>query len=326
MRALITGGTGFIGSHLIECLRNRGVEVRSLSNDSGNIAWLESMGVEIHLGDINDGICWESMLWDIDIVYHLAGVTRTMRALDYYEGNYIATRNLMSACARFGRQISRFVYVSSQAAVGPSFDGKPVTEESPCHLVSDYGRSKLLAEREVLQYRSSLPITIIRPSSIYGPRERDMYTYMKLIRFGIQPLIGFKGKYLSLLYVDDLIDGILAVTENPQTADQIYMLGSEFAYTTEEIGKAIAMALNSDPVRVRIPHLLVYLTGLCGEITAKFFGRRVYFNMQKAKEAVQTYWTCSIDKAVRHFGFTPAISLPDGFQKTYAWYVQNHWL
>ncbi len=153
MRVLVTGGSGFVGSHLIERLRERGDEVVSLAKEAANRELLAGLGVETVIGDLNNGIDPVPLLDRVEVVFHLAGVTRARATDDYYEGNHRATKRLIEHCIRHGRSVRRFVYVSSQAAAGPSLDGRPVDERIPCRPVSHYGRSKMLAEKEVLAAR-----------------------------------------------------------------------------------------------------------------------------------------------------------------------------
>ena len=326
MNILVTGGTGFIGSHLIERLRAKGDTVKCVAKDKLNVAVLESLGVEVVLGDINNGISWDSIFDGVDCVYHLAGVTRARTTKEYYDGNYLATKRFVQLCAAYCPTLKRFVYVSSLTAVGPSNDGEIVTEETLYHPVSHYGKSKMLAELEVLKMRERLPIAIVRPSAVYGPRERDMYEYMKLIKRGIQPLIGFKKKLLSLIHTDDLVNGIMLAGTHVRAVDQIYFLGSERSYSTEEIGNTIARVVHKSPLRIKLPHVLVYTVGAIAEAVGKITRQQVFFNFQKANEAVQSAWTCSVEKAQSQLGFHESILLADGMSQTYQWYRENGWL
>jgi len=326
MKVLVTGGTGFIGSHLIERLRQRGDEVRCVAKDRLNAALLEALNVEVVFGDLNNGVGWESILDGVDYIYHLAGVTRSRSSKEYYEGNFLATKRFIDVCTANCGGLQRFVYVSSLAAVGPSLDSKLVKEETPYHPVSHYGKSKMLGELEVLKARDRLPITIIRPSAVYGPRERDMYEYIRLIMRGIQPLIGFRRKLISLIHSDDVVEGILVAAEHPRGIGETYFLGSEQSYTMEDIGRAIAHAIHNRPIKIRVPHILVYAVGAIAETVGKLTGKQIFFNLQKVRESVQPAWICSVEKARVHLGFRQRVSLDEGMLKTYLWYRKNGWL
>lgn len=326
MKVLVTGGTGFIGSRLVESLVQRGHQVCCLAKDRLNSVFLESLKIEMILGDLNDGMNLDEIVDGAECIYHLAGVTRARMNRDYYDGNYLATKNFIKVCARSSKNLKRFVYVSSQAAVGPSRNGKPLTEDSPCHPISHYGRSKMLAEKEVLRYRDRLPVTIVRPSAVYGPRDRDMYQYILLIKKHLQPLIGFGTKWLNLIYVDDLVGGLLLAGEHPNAEDEVFFLGSETSYTTAEIGNAIAAILNLKPIRLHVPHTVVFSVGAIGEAIAKLTGKQIFFNIQKAKESVQSGWIFSIQAAKSKLGFSQRVSLLEGMARAYKWYAENAWL
>lgn len=326
MNALVTGGTGFIGSHLVEKLCSNNNSVRCVSKDYLNSDQLEKLNVELINGDLLNGSLPENLLEDIDVVFHVAGVTHAQSKKEFYNGNYLATKQLIEFCVNSTHKIKRFVYVSSLTAVGPSLTGFEVNETTPYHPVSDYGISKMMAEYEILKYRSKIPVSIVRPSAVYGPRERDMYMYMKSIKHGIQLLIGFNKKYLNLIYVDDLVDGIITAAEKIKAEDEIYFLGSQTSYPNEDIGNTIAEILNKNPMNIHLPHCMVF--GICGleELFGKICNKQMYLNVQKARELIQNNWACSIEKAKTQLGFNPHIPLYEGFLNTFAWYKKMGWL
>jgi dihydroflavonol-4-reductase len=326
MKVLVTGGTGFIGSNLIEKLVSRNYEVYTIAKDNMNIEFLNSLNVKVLEYDLNNLPDLENELHDVDYIYHLAGVTRAINKNDYYLGNFLATRNLLKVCKHSCKKLKRFVYVSSLAAVGPSLDGKPVDEETPYHPISHYGKSKMMGELEVIRSSNKLPITILRPSSVYGPRERDIFEYFKLVKHGIKPIIGFNQKKLNMIFCDDLVDSIIAAGEHPKAVNEVYFVGSEKAYTNHQIGEAIAIAQNKSSICIRIPHLIVYTVGIIEEIFGKIFRRPVFLNLQKARESIQQRWDCSIQKIEDDVGFHPKVSLSKGMEKTYEWYVAQEWL
>ena len=323
MKILVTGGTGFIGTHLIERLVKEGHQVRCLAKDRRNIELLESLGVETVIGDLNNGINFRSVLGGVEIVYHLAGITRAKQYREYHEGNYLATKNFLAMCARYRNGLKRFVFVSSQAASGPSQDGELISEDTPYHPVSHYGRSKMLAEQEVLKHRGDLPVTIVRPAAVYGPRDRDMFQYISLIRNHLQPLIGFQKKWLNLIYVEDLVKGLILAAQHPGGEGEIFYLGSDGSYSTDEIGDTIANVLHSRRIRLHIPHSVVFTIGALAEGIGKLSGKQIFFNIQKVRESVQPFWVFSIKKAKIVLGFQPRVSLREGMRRTYQWYTSQ---
>jgi dihydroflavonol-4-reductase len=326
MKVLVTGATGFIGSHLVERLRDRDYEVACIAKDEMNARLLESRGCRVVIGDLNSPGTWEPLLDGVGTVYHVAGVTRAREPAEYYEGNYLATKKVVETCARFSQGIGHFVYVSSQAAVGPSLDGTPINEEAHYHPVSHYGKSKMLGELEVLRTQRRLPVTIVRPSVVYGPRERDMYDYIRTIRHGLRLLIGIHDKLVSLVHVDDLVNGIILAGESAISAGEKYFLGSEGYYSIREVGETIARVVHRHAISLRLPHCLVWTVGALSTAIGKVLDQQVFFNLEKAREVVQPAWTCSVDKARAQLGFHQGLSLEEGMRRTYRWYVENGWL
>jgi dihydroflavonol-4-reductase len=326
MKILITGATGFIGSHLVERLGKSGHQIRCIAKDPLNVGILKSAGYEVILGDLNNGVDWDMLLDGIDLVYHVAGVTRCTATEEYYEGNYRATKRLIEICSLQCTHLKRFVYVSSLSAIGPSLNGRPVEESTPYHPVSHYGKSKMLAEIEVQNASSRLPITIVRPSAVYGPRERDMYDYIKLIKKGIELLIGFGEKLLSLIYCEDLVRGIQLAGESPVAIGKTYFLGSEQFYTVRDLGQTIARVVVAHPVNICLPHAVVYGVGAAAAAIGILTHQQVFFNLEKARESVQPAWTCSVEQAKNDLGFRQMVSLEEGMRKTYRWYCENGWL
>ncbi len=325
MNILVTGGTGFIGSHLVERLRRDGHRVRCIAKDRLNIAILASLNAEVMIGDLMNGIGWDAMLDGIDCIFHLAGVTRARHTADYYTGNHLATKRLVDMLIARGYD-KRLVYVSSLTVTGPSPDGNPVTEDTPCHPVSEYGKSKHLAEQEILRAGAHMPITIVRPAAVYGPRERDFLEYIKMARHGFAPLVGFGEKRMSMVHVRDLVDGIARAGTLAAGIRQIYLMGGPSITTTADIGHAVSEASGKSIVQIPLPHAIVYAVGAVCETIGWVFGKQTLFNVQKARESTQRAWTCSNAKAQRELGYAPSIELHAGLIDTYRWYVDQGWL
>lgn len=326
MKVVVTGGTGFIGSHLIEQLIGKGYTITCVARDTMNLPAAEASRLRFMLCDLIDTPDLNAALKEADYVYHLAGLTRAKKTREYYEGNYNVTKRMIGLCQQYGTNIRRFIHISSLAAAGPALNGEPVNEDDLCHPVSHYGKSKMQAEQAVLSAECKFPVTIIRPSAVYGPRDRDMYKYFQLIINRLHPVIGFNKKRLNLIHVHDLVRGIILAGESNTAANQIIHLGSARAYSNEEIGDAIASAVQRKPFRIHLPHTLVYAIGGAAELFGKLTGQQIFFNLQKVREAVQDSWDCSISKAEELLKFYPNISLTEGMAATYSWYVGQNWL
>ncbi|HKH83604.1 MAG TPA: NAD(P)-dependent oxidoreductase, partial [Gemmatimonadales bacterium] len=193
MKALVTGATGFVGSHLAEVLRQRGDDVTALARSPTKAKALESAGIMVIPGDLHDQAALERAAEQQDVVFHVAGLVAAREEGEFLRANLGGTQNVLSAAASSGRP--RFVFVSSLAAAGPSQRGSPLTGEEPGRPVTAYGRSKLAAEQSLKE--SSLPWTIVRPPIVYGPRDREILKVFRLARLRIAPVFGDGGQELS---------------------------------------------------------------------------------------------------------------------------------
>src|SRR5208283_1189048 len=177
MRILITGATGFIGSHLADALHNKGYQLRCLVRTTSSHEWIKHLPVEYAYGGLFDTKALNKAVENVDYIYHVAGLTKAKSRAEYFHGNHIATKNLLDAVLIANPNIKRFVHISSQAAVGPSAGGIPINEQTPFHPITAYGESKMEAEKECLGRMNKLPITITRPPAVYGPRDKDVFAF-----------------------------------------------------------------------------------------------------------------------------------------------------
>ena len=178
MNVLVTGATGFIGSHLAERLLADGHRVRCLVRRTANRRWLGDPRLELADGSITEPSSLPAAVAGIDIIFHVAGLTAARSREEFFRGNHDGTKNMLEAAARAGKPL-RFVHVSSQAAAGPSPTATPIDESFPCRPITAYGESKRAAEEEVLKYADQFPITIVRPPAVYGPRDNGVYTFFR---------------------------------------------------------------------------------------------------------------------------------------------------
>lgn len=319
MKALVTGATGFIGSSLAEALVRRGDDVTCLVRPTSDRSRLELLGVRFLFGDIGQPETISDAVGGFDVVYHLAGLTKAARPAHFFRANAEGTENLVKALSR-ARCAGRLLFVSSLAAAGPSLDGEAVREETPEHPVSAYGESKLAGEKAVRAAAGALDFTIVRPSAVYGPRDRDFLVIFRAIRKRVFPFWG--TSHYSLIYVDDLVRGIIRAAEHPSASGETFFLASPEIVTNEEIADAIASALGRRPVRVPIPAGLMSLLGA----VAQKIDKKGIINTDRIKDFQYRRWTCDAGKAARLLGFRPEVSLREGISWTADWYRKNKWL
>jgi len=326
MRILVTGGNGFVGSHLVEALLAQGHQVRCLVRPTSDLSFIASLPLEWVYGTLEDRESLERACRGVDAIYHFAGVTKAPDAATYFRVNAQGTRALLEACWRVNPGVQRFVYCSSQAAAGPADGLEPVDESCPPRPVSHYGRSKLAGEEAVRSYAGRMPVVILRPASAYGPRERDILAYFRLVARGLKLLPGGGRRWLSLIYVGDLVRLALRVLDEERAVGQTYFACDGEIHDWEETIDTLAAALGKRPLRIVIPIPLLEAFAALGGMWAKLSKRPFLLNDQKVLEMKQRYWLCDASKARRELGFIPQVDLATGFAHTAHWYREHGWL
>jgi dihydroflavonol-4-reductase len=325
MKALVTGGTGFIGSHLVEALLARGFEVRCLVRDPVKPGWLEGLDVELVKGDCNEPGSLAGITGDVDYVFHAAGVTKAAKGALYYKVNGEGTKNMAEAAAGEAKKLKKFVYVSSQAASGPSRRGFPRKEDDPSEPVSDYGRSKLLGERYALAVSDRIDLAIVRPTSVYGPRDKDIYTFFKMVSRGFKT--AFRNERLiSVCYVDDLVEGILLAAACKARSGEAFFIADSKPYDWDEMGEAIEQALKVKARRIVVPIPALSVVALFSEAAGWLSGRPALLNRQKMAEIRQRYWVVDVRKAEAVLGFRARYDFSAGAKLTAEWYRRHGWI
>jgi nucleoside-diphosphate-sugar epimerase len=326
VKALVTGASGFIGSHLVEHLLGRGYAVRCLLRKTSSTEWLKDLPVEYVYGDLFTLDPLAAAVNGMDVVFHNAGVTKAKTREDYFRANAGGTLNLLRAVESVNPGLKRFVLVSSQTAAGPSPSADPISESVSPHPITTYGKSKLQAEQECLDMAGKFPITIVRPPAVYGPRDKDIFEFFRTMSRGLQPVVGFGEKYVSLIHARDLVRGIVMAAESPAAVGQTYFITSGQVYGWKFVGDVTKKALGKFALRVTVPEAGVYVIASVAEVLAKFSPKPALINFEKAKDMVQDYWTCSGAKAKAELGFEQEISLEDGVRETIRWYREKGWL
>ncbi len=325
MKALVTGGTGFIGSHLVEALLKKGIETRCLVRDPAQLKWLAGLDAEIIRGDTEAADSLSAAVAGVDYVFHAAGITKAARPQYYYRINAQGTENLLMAALREAGRIKKFVLVSSQAAAGPSREGIPRREDDEPMPVSDYGRSKLLAERHALAVKDELNIAIVRPTSVYGPRDRDIFTFFKMVQKGFRTAF-FEKRFLSVCFVSDIVEGTVnAAFEDTRSGDAFFLAHPD-VLDWDFIGEAIANALGVKAKRLAVPVPLMGAVALCAEVFSAISGKPALLNRQKMAEIRQRFWVVDTKKAEEVLKFKARVDFPTGAKITAEWYRLHGWL
>jgi nucleoside-diphosphate-sugar epimerase len=230
--------------------------------------------------------------------------------------NHLLTANLVQACIQAAPHLKRFVYVSSIAAAGPSPPDRHMTESDRDEPRSEYGRTKLAGEKCVIQARDSLPITIIRPPNVFGPRQKETEQLIRLIRKRLVPDLGSHQPITSLIYVTDLIQGILAAIQTERSIGETYYLTDGQSYAWRHILLALKQELLKESWSIRIPERVIYLAASLTDLLKKTRLVRSYFGRRAWQAMATTPWLFSSDKAREHFGFSSSYSLEQGMRET----------
>ncbi len=326
MKILVTGANGFIGSHIVEKFIQKGHQVRCLVHR--NLTWLKNLPVELVYGSITKPETLVPAIKDVDFVFHSAAVLRVVKTSEYYEVNHIGTKNLIEAVFKHNPDIKRFVYISSQSAMGPEQTQIQPSQEKKIEEcpVSDYGRSKLLGEKEVLKFKEKIPVTILRPGAVYGPRDADLFPFFKLIQNGIFPVLtGSNDCVVNLLFVNDLAEICYSITQRRSLSEDIYFLAENQPYTWQEIGKTIAKISNKKIKIFFLPLWLVKTIATISEFTMKLKNKPAKLNRDKVKEFCQSCWVSDSSLTEKEFNFK-FTALEIGARITYNWYKENGWL
>jgi nucleoside-diphosphate-sugar epimerase len=326
LKALVTGATGFIGSHLVEALLQRGDQVRCLVRKTSDLKWLRGLPIEATQGDCNDKSSLAEAVKGVDQVFHLAGVTKAVEEKTYFEVNALGTENLILACLEHDPHLQKFIYLSSQAAAGPCQNGDKKRESDRCEPVSFYGQSKRMGEDFALSHAHELPLLILRPSAVYGPRDRDIYTFFKLLSKKIKPCLSGQAQRISLCYVQDIVQAILLASETKESGGEIFFLSDGQGYRWEEVGDIFAEAMGITPICIRVPEWMILGIASISEHFSKISGKPALLNKGKVEEMVQKNWVCDITKAKEVLGFEPTVPLLEGARLTFEWYKKENWL
>ena len=325
MLVAVTGGTGFIGSHLAVALAARGHAVRCLLRPTSNRAALPAAAETVIGEHLADRAALQRLLHGTDAVVHLAGLTRSWTPRALHQVNRGGTAALCEVAVRAAPALQQLIIVSSQAAVGPSSRRRPRREDDPPAPVTAYGRSKLAAERVRLRY-PRLPVTVVRPPAVYGPGDRDIFAYFRLVRGGLRPEL-VPASRLSMVYVGNLVDALLLALDRPQRCGQrVYHVADHGVLTMNTVARWIAEAYGQRALRVPVPRAALTVAGLPLAAAGRLLHRDLLLSRDKLREIAQPAWLLAATRIGAQLGYRPRLGTRAAIALTARWYLDHGWL
>lgn len=330
-KVLITGASGFLGYHLIMEARHRGFHVDAGVRPQSNINHLPSEGITF----IDIPYDSEKELLAImesggyDYVIHAAALTRAKNKATYRKVNVDFAWRIANATAKVG-SASRFVFVSSLAAIGPLpyHEDTLITENTPPNPVTEYGKSKLMAE-SLLRDVKGLPLAIVRPTAVYGPRDKDLLVVFSMLLQGIDVYIGRKPQRLSFIHAADLASLILSIAISKTVNDTdcpIYHAADGHVYSRYDIADTLQTKVVKKPWRIHLPVGMVNAVSAGMAMAYSCSSSVPLLYPERLRELTGANWACDIEKITSELGFAPTYNLHDGLVQTFDWYWENRWI
>jgi nucleoside-diphosphate-sugar epimerase len=325
---LLTGGSGFLGSHIADRLAASGIEIRALVRATSDIRHLSSLpGVELVRGRVEDLESLTAAVRGVRGIIHAAGLIKARRSDDFRRVNAVGTENLLEAVRIASPDMTRLVYVSSLTAVGPSTDGRPRPTGASPGPVTAYGRSKLSAEESVRGASGNMPTAVVRPSVVHGPRDRETLAFFQAVKLGILPLTGSPQSVLSMVYCTDCADACVRALDAEIESGLTFDLEDGQPETLETLVEHIEAALDRRVrIRIPIPESVLNLAALATEAFGFVARRPVMLTRDKVRELRAPHWVCDASAAQAALGWTPQVPFSEGARRSAAWYREAGWL
>jgi len=326
MNAVVTGASGFVGGFLCQHLVERGWNVTAMVRKTSKLRWLEGIKLEKAFSDICLSETLVNAVDGTDVVFHVAGLVKSDSRSDFMKINFEGTMNLVNACLQAGKPPRRFVFISSQAAAGPSPGPEGIDENFQPRPVSAYGESKLAAEKWLAGVKG-IEIAVVRPSAVYGPRDPETLNFFKIVsKLRIRPLIGDGSMLVSMIDVRDLIEGIRLAGEIKEAAGGTYFLSSPQPYSIAEVMKAVSVSLGKTSLKLPVSRLLLSAGAEISQFIAQFVKGGAALSHLKVAELSQKYWVVRTERASKELGFSASTSLGEGLETAARWYIDNGWI
>ena len=331
MKILITGASGFIGSFIVEEALRRGFETWAAVRKSSSREWLKDKRINfIELNLSSKAQLVEQLKGKaFDYVVHAAGVTKCLNKADFRRINTEGTKNLVDALIETGMPLKRLVFVSSLSVFGAIREQQPyeeIRENDVPQPNTEYGRSKLAAEQYLDSLGTRIPYIILRPTGVYGPKEKDYYIMAKSIKQHSDFAVGYRQQDITFVYVEDVVQAIFLALEKGENGRK-YFLSDGQVYQSATFSKLIHEALGRPWwIRLTVPEWVLRIVTFCGEYTGRMTGKVTALNNDKYNILRQRNWRCDIEPARRELGYEPKVMLDEGVKRTIKWYQEHGWL
>jgi nucleoside-diphosphate-sugar epimerase len=322
MKALVTGSTGFIGSHLVETLLKKKYDVYCLVRQESNLKWIKDLDVQLITGSYADKDSLYPAVKGMDFVFHVGAVIDALDWDTYYKANVLGTINLLEACAETNPGLKKFVLVSSISAAGPSQNKKPLKESDECHPVSLYGKSKLKAEQAAAGFFDKLPVVILRPTNVLGVRQKQLDVLMQLAKKRIIPLLGNGDKQTSICFVRDLVRAMILAAENENVRGRTFFVANIGAYSWREMLVFIAKEMGYSFV-IKLPHPLMMTIAFFAEMMAKLSGESPFLTRRTLCSVRKNYFLHDVGSIEKELGFSPDIDFEQGMREIIQTYKEK---
>ena len=330
-KVLVTGASGFIGSFIVEEALSRGLDVWAAVRHSSSKQFLTDARIhfiELDLGS-EQRLKEQLSACTFDYVVHAAGVTKCLNKADFHRINTEGTQHLVKALLSLQISLKRFVYISSLSIMGAIREEQPYSEilesDSPAPNTA-YGKSKLEAEQWLDGLDVSFPYVVLRPTGVYGPRERDYFMMAKSIKSHTDFAVGFKPQDITFVYVSDVVQAVFLAMEKGRTGRK-YFLSDGQVYQSSTFSDLIRRELgNPWWIRITAPLWFLRVITFCGEYISHLTGQVTALNNDKYNIMKQRNWRCDISAARQELGYEPKVMLEEGVRRSIAWYKENKWL
>lgn len=324
MKVLLTGASGFLGSHVAELLDARGDTCVALVRKSSNVKLLERLkNVQLAYGSVEDAASVSKAIEGCDGVIHSAGLVKARSEAEFFEVNVGGTKNVLEAARSLGDKLRRFVHVSSLVVAGPSMDGSPVPIDAEGPM-TPYGRSKLASEKMLLAEKGDVKVTILRPSYIYGPRDQESVPIYKSVKQRFLPYLGSGQNKTAVIYGADAAAACVAALEKEVPSGSVYFVDSGEDRPWIEMLKDIESAMEKPAIlRFSVPFFALSGFAVASELMAKVTGKAAMVTREKVKELSAPHWVCDASKTRAELGWEPKVSWQEGTKRAAAWYREN---